>query len=152
VNTVLGRRAGLLRKDGQVIGVNGGLGVAFDDLMPGSYYIAIYHRSHIAVVSSTPVDLLDISTFYDFTESATAALGTNQLKLINGRYALYAGDYTGNGIANVNDYNAWQTESSKVGGYKDTDADGNNVVNNLDFNLWRRNNNQIGHSAIQFNE
>jgi hypothetical protein len=80
VDTVLGRRAGLLRNDGQVIGVNGGLGVAFDDLMPGTYYIAIYHRSHIAVVSSTPVDLLDISTFYDFTESASAALGTNQLK------------------------------------------------------------------------
>ncbi len=149
VNTVLGRRAGLLRRDGQLIGLNGGLGVAFDDLLPTQYYIAIYHRSHIAVVSSVAVDLVNVSNVYDFTTSASSALGAMQLKNINGAFALYAGDYNGSGEADAADYNAWKAQSSGISGYKPTDADGNGVVNNLDFNLWKRNENKIGHSAIQ---
>ena len=49
INTVIGRRAGFLRRDGQVVGLNGGFGIAFDDVLPGTFYIAVYHRSHIAV-------------------------------------------------------------------------------------------------------
>jgi uncharacterized protein (DUF1501 family) len=149
VNIVLGRRAALLRRDGQVIGLNGGLGVAFDNLLPDSYYIAIYHRSHIAVVSNGAVDLLDVSSVYDFTADGSAALGTGQLKEINGVYALFAGDYNGSGIADAQDFDAWQTESSGVGGYRTSDADGNGIVNNLDYNLWKRNENQAGHGVIQ---
>jgi uncharacterized protein (DUF1501 family) len=149
VNTVLGRRAGLLRQDGQLIGVNGGLGVAFEDLLPNDYYIAIYHRSHIAVISSEPVNLLDVTNVYDFTESASAALGTGQLKDIGGTFVMFAGDYNGSGIADAQDYDAWKTQSSGIGGYQSTDSDGNGVINNLDFNLWKRNENQTGHPSIQ---
>jgi hypothetical protein len=149
VNTVLGRRAALLRRDGQIIGLNGGLGVAFDTLMPDTYYIAIYHRSHIAVVSSLAADLLDVSNVYDFTEDASAALGTGQLKDINGVFALFAGDYNGSGIADAQDYNAWKAQSSKIGGYQPSDADGNGIVNNQDYNLWKSNENQEGHATIQ---
>lgn len=149
INTVLGRRAGLLRRDGQIIGLNGGLGIAFETIMPGNYYIAIYHRSHVAVVSAVAADLLDVSNVYDFTTSGTAALGTNQLKQINSIYALYAGDYNGNGIADAADYNSWVARSSDIGGYHPTDADGNGIVNNRDFNLWKRNENQTGHAVIQ---
>jgi uncharacterized protein (DUF1501 family) len=149
VNTVLGRRAGLLRRDGQLIGLNGGLGVAFDDLLPTSYYIAIYHRSHIAVVSSIAVDLVNVSNVYDFTTSVGAALGTQQLKNISGVYALFAGDYNGSGEADAADYDSWKVQSSSIDGYKATDADGNGVVNNLDYNLWKRNENQTGHPVIQ---
>lgn len=149
VNTILGRRAALLRRDGQVIGINGGLGVAFSDLLPNEYYITIYHRSHVAVISSVPVDLVDVSNVYDFTVSGSAALGTGQLKNMNGAYALFAGDYNGSGIADAQDYTKWKTESSAIHDYNSTDADGNGVVNNLDFNLWKRNENQTGHPAIQ---
>jgi hypothetical protein len=149
INTIRGRRAGLLRKDGQVIGLNGGLGVAFENLLPEAFYIAIYHRSHIAIVSSVAADLLDVSNVYDFTADGNAALGTNQLKNIGGVYALYAGDYNGSGIADVQDYDAWKAQSSQIGGYGSTDADGNGVVNNQDHNLWKRNENQTGHAIIQ---
>lgn len=149
VNTILGRRAGLLRRDGQIIGVNGGLGVAFDDLLPNSYYITIYHRSHIAVISAVPVNLVDVTNVYDFTANGSAALGTGQLKEIDGVFTLFAGDYNGSGIADAQDYTKWKAESSGIGDYKSTDADGNGVVNNLDFNLWKRNQDQTGHPAIQ---
>jgi hypothetical protein len=149
INTIRGRRAGLLRKDGQIIGLNGGLGVAFDNLLPEAFYITIYHRSHIAIVSSVAADLLDVSNVYDFTQDGSAALGTNQQKNIGGVYALYAGDYNGSGIADVQDYEAWKAQSSQIGGYGSTDADGNGVVNNQDHNLWKRNENQTGHAIIQ---
>jgi len=149
INTIRGRRAGLLRKDGQIIGLNGGLGVAFDNLLPEAFYIAIYHRSHIAVISSVAADLLDVSNVYDFTSDAGSALGTGQLKNINGAYAMYAGDYNGSGIADVQDYDAWKAQSSQLGGYGESDADGNGIVNNQDYNLWKQNENQTGHAIIQ---
>ncbi|HLF63006.1 MAG TPA: DUF1501 domain-containing protein [Saprospiraceae bacterium] len=149
VNNVLGRRAGLLRRDGQVIGLNGGLGVAFNDLLPNAYYITIYHRSHIAVISSQPMDLVDVTNVYDFTIDGSAALGTGQLKEVNGTFVLFAGDYNGSGIADAQDYSRWRSESSGIGDYDSTDGDGNGIVNNLDYNLWKRNENQTGHPAIQ---
>ncbi|MDX1476735.1 MAG: DUF1501 domain-containing protein [Saprospiraceae bacterium] len=149
INTVIGRRAGFLRRDGQVVGLNGGFGIAFDDVLPGTFYIAVYHRSHIAVVSNVPLDLSDVTNTHDFTLAATQALGTGQLKEMNGKYALFAGDYDGSGVNDDLDYDKWKTESSSVNGYETSDADGNGVVNNRDFNLWKRNLNQAGHPVVQ---
>ena len=149
VNTIFGRRAAFLRNDGQLIGLNGGLGASFPDIQPGDYYIAVFHRSHIAVVSSTPVSLQSAQDIHDFTISETQALGTNQLKALGGVHVMVAGDFDGNGIANQTDYDAWKLNSSKIDMYETPDADGNGVINNKDYNLWKRNENHSGHSSIQ---
>ena len=151
INNVLGRRAAFLRRDGQVMGLNGGLGVAFDDVLPNLYYVAVYHRSHVAVVSSVTVDLLDVTNVYDFTLAETQALGSQQLKSNNGVYLMIAGDFDGDGHSDIADYDNWKLSSSKIGNYETSDGDGNGVVNNADYNLWKSNENHAGHSTIQQN-
>ncbi len=148
INTVIARRACFLRSDGELVDLNGVEGIVFKDVPSGNYYLAIYHRSHVAVVSSVTVDSNDAAP-YDFTTAATQAMGSNQLKLINGKYTLFAGDFNSNGLNDQTDYSLWEGNSAKVKQYLTIDADGNGVVNQNDYNLWKRNKNQTGHVSIQ---
>ena len=45
---VAARKAVLLRKDGHVMELDGTQGVSFEEVPDGSYYITVYHRSHLA--------------------------------------------------------------------------------------------------------
>lgn len=149
VNSILGRRAAFLRDDGQVVGLNGGLGASFSDVTPGDYYVAIFHRSHLAIVSHAPTSMMSAQDVFDFTTAESQALGSAQLKLVDGVYTMRAGDFDGNGIADQSDFNNWQTNSSKVKTYSAVDGDGNGVVNNQDYNLWKRNENDESHPSVQ---
>jgi hypothetical protein len=51
------RRAALLRNDGMIIDIDGSLGVVFNNVNAGSYYIVIKHRNHLAIMSATAVSL-----------------------------------------------------------------------------------------------
>jgi uncharacterized protein (DUF1501 family) len=150
INTVIGRQAALLRADGQVVDTNGKLGMTMRNVQAGDYYLVIYHRNHIAVVSATPQSSSGSVAVYDFTASATAAYGTGQLKDIGGGiFAMHAGDFDSSGVNDVNDYNNWKANASAVNEYLDIDGDGNGIVNNQDYNLWKRNQNQTGDPLIQ---
>ena len=149
INTVLGRRAGFVKNTGDIIGLNGGFGLAFSDVTPGNYYVAIYHKSHLAVVSSNPIDFSDLQNSFDFTQDVNAVSGTDQLKLIGLNYVLHAGDFDFDGIVDNTDYEKWKLESSSVNVYSSNDADGNGIINNEDFNLWKKNRNKIGDPTIQ---
>lgn len=150
INNVVGKRAAFLRNDGQVIGVNGGLGVKFDDVPLGQYIIVVYHKSHLAIASSENYDSSDLQNVYDFTNDTSSARGQDQLKSVNGVALMYSGDFNFSGGIDLQDYNEWYAESSKVGGYKSTDADGNKITNNQDFNLWKKNKGKVGDNSIQF--
>ncbi len=149
INTVIARRAALLRTDGVVMEPSGRAGITFVDVVAGEYYVAIYHRNHIPVVSSVVHNTSDTQAVYDFTNAASMAMGTNQLKAMGNKYALYAGNFNGDGANNGLDYELWKPNSSVVNEYRSEDGDGNGIVNNLDYNLWKRNKTQTGESIFQ---
>ncbi len=149
INIVVAQQAAFLRNDGLLMDLNGNLGVTIKNVDAGSYYITIYHRNHIAVVSSVPYDSSS-STPYDFTTAVASAYGTNQLKDMGaGAFAMFAGDFDASGINDTTDLNTWKANSSIVNEYRSIDGDGNGVVNNLDYNLWKRNQTQQGDPIIQ---
>lgn len=149
MNVIVTRQAAFVNIDGDIMGMNGEVGITFKNVDAGSYYVVVYHRNHIAVVSSTPVNSTS-NDIYDFTTDMTSAHGSNQLKSVAaGTYAMYAGDLDANGLNNTLDYDAWNANNAEINQYLSIDGDGNGVVNNQDFNLWKRNENQTGDPVIQ---
>lgn len=55
--TVVSRRAALVRNDGVILDVDGSVDIDFPGISAGNYYIAVYHRNHLAVISAVSVGL-----------------------------------------------------------------------------------------------
>jgi len=53
--TIVSKRAALLRNDGVILDLDGSVDIDFGGVSPGDYYIAVYHRNHLPIISSQPV-------------------------------------------------------------------------------------------------
>lgn len=53
--TIVSKRAALLRNDGVILDLDGSVDIDFGGVSSGDYYIAVYHRNHLPVISSTVV-------------------------------------------------------------------------------------------------
>ena len=142
-NQVIRQKSVLLRKDGQLVNENGSELITFNDLEDGNYYIAIFHKSHLPIVSRQAISLSDNPALFDFTLEETTAMGDGQLKEIDGKCFMNSGDFDGNGIINNLDFNFWKQNSAAINTYSPADADGNGIINNQDFNLWKQNGSKV---------
>ncbi len=149
-NLVIDRKAVLLRNDGRITKLNGGLQILVSDLYPEKIRIAFLHRSHIGVLASKKIDaaqeatpVVNISTAVDTVE------GNNQLKNIGGKYAMIAGDADQNGLINTADYSYWKRSSTNsVAGYQNADLNADGLVDNSDYLLWKNNRSKIGNPIL----
>ena len=99
----LGTRAAFIKNDGSVVDLDGTSPVSFRDLPAGDYYLAIRHRNHLAIRSTTKLSLIkDVSGTYDFTTSQARAYQNGVVTanaamkdLGNGKFALWAGNANG---------------------------------------------------------
>lgn len=143
MNSIVALQPVLLRNDGIVMNIHGDDLIVFEGLEHKDYYVAIHHQSHLSIVSQIPISFNDDPTLFDFSISASSAMGSDQLKLINGKYFMNCGDFDGNGLINNQDFNLWKQANAAVNSYLPTDADGNGIINNQDFNFWKSNGSKI---------
>jgi|GEM_PF-3513006 len=146
-NIIEDAAVGFINSDGDLISLDGTEGIIFNNITTGNYHVAIFHRNHLAVMTALPLSLPN-SMSYSFTSTANSAKGIEKLKLQNGFYVLYAGDFNGDGNINSSDYNTWAQNSALVGQYVGMDANGNAVVNATDYNLWYANRSKLAYSAL----
>ncbi|MBK7257966.1 MAG: hypothetical protein IPI01_09230 [Ignavibacteriae bacterium] len=95
-------RAALLKSNGAVVDVDGTSPVQFPGLMPGSYYVVVRHRNHLAVMSAAPVALTASSAPYDFTSGPDKYYDGDAKEVAPGVFGMWSGDVTGNGIVKYN--------------------------------------------------
>ncbi|MEM9526589.1 MAG: BspA family leucine-rich repeat surface protein, partial [Bacteroidota bacterium] len=89
---VLHTRAALLQRDGDVVDVAGGsTPVFFPRAAPGAYHVVVRHRNHLGIRTAAPL-MVGANTAYDFTTAAGQAFGTEPMVLLNGRWAMWAGN------------------------------------------------------------
>ncbi len=135
------RRAVLLSSAGLLLEPDGSLGVRFEQFVEGQqYYIAIRHRNHIDVVSSSRL-LLPEDNVYDFTSSPEQARGATLKVSDSGIAALIAGDLNADGLNSYEDFNFYKASAEGPVSYSSKSADLNldAQVNALDFDLYRSN-------------
>ncbi len=58
--TVVSRRAALVKDTGVIIDTNGSTDIDFGGVLPGDYYIAVFHRNHLPIISSQPITFSEI--------------------------------------------------------------------------------------------
>lgn len=131
---VIDSGSALLQVDGDVVGVDG------TSLLPvnvpfGNYYVMLGHRNHLGIITASTVSLSGSIVSLDFTiDSAMVNGGTNGIKNMgDGYYALFAGDYNGDGQVQNTDKNAVKPLRG-ISGYNNGDIDMNSEVQNTDIN------------------
>ncbi len=92
---ITSRRAALLLDNGNVVDVDLSASVNFSGISPGNYYLCIYHRNHIPVMSANPIALPN-SIPYDFSDTLNfPPFGGGSKALIeleSGIFGMIAGD------------------------------------------------------------
>ena len=111
---VVASRSALVQRDGDVVDVDGNIGIRIPDLAMGNYYVVVHHRNHLPSMSATPVSMQQLTSLYDFTDINTptfdhgtslnngydyTGLGQNKTQLL-GYQCLWAGDANNNGKVN----------------------------------------------------
>lgn len=109
--------------------------VLVPSMFTDQYYITIKNRNHLETVSATAI-LFGGSITYDFTDALSKAYGNNQKDLLDGNFAIFAGDVNQDGFINVADRSLVQSAFlSFTLGFVVEDVNGNGTVNVLDRSI-----------------
>jgi len=141
-NSVKKLKSCLLSKHGYAIDPDGFSTSISLGITPGPYYIVVKQRNHLAVMSSSTVQLTGL-TAYDFTTGSGqyngGSIGAKDLG--SGVWGMIAGDGNGNGqMQNDDSENIWKPDNG-TSGYKNSDYNMNGQVQNDDNeNYWKPNN------------
>jgi len=107
-SSAIATRAALLTKNGAITDVDGISPVYFPGIIPGYYYLVIYHRNHMAVMSANPFAVNPYSGLYDFSAGPSMIYGNPiGIKLIDpsvNRWGMLAADASNDQNIFVNDY------------------------------------------------
>jgi large repetitive protein len=125
VQTLVGKRAALLQKDGTIVDIDGISPVPVN-LITGvvsgqSYYVIIKHRNHVAFRSLNPLTFTNgVVTTADFANVGgvggaiytNATFGYTPVKIVGTKRLMYCGDANGSGATTTGDINAWNSAFS----------------------------------------
>jgi hypothetical protein len=139
--TTVARKAAFLITDGTVVGDSGSEPVTFPDVAAGSYYILVWHRNHLAIMSDTSQTLSEVGLLYDFTTGLEKAYGVNAMKqLTSGLFGMVVGDANADGYVTSTDFNVFNPRfTAGATGYEPSDWNLDGYVTSTDFNFFNAN-------------
>ena len=118
------RRAGFLKGDGNITDIDGSSPLKFSSTPIGDYYVVIWHRNHLAVMSAGTVafDCGNTAT-YDFTDNINKAFNPfgssqpamTQLQSNSNVYGMIGGNSNGNEAVDSPDFTLWLTVNGLIG-------------------------------------
>jgi len=132
LTTQVSRRAAFMKNDGSIVDLDGVSSVRFPTVTPGTYYVVIRHRNHLAVMTANKVTLSGLPTLYDMRTDQSKTYGTSAMKdLGGGFFGMITADTDGSGTVNASDRsNTWNERN--LSGYYGTDVDLSGTVNAAD--------------------
>lgn len=138
INQVVAKKSFLLQKSSSIMNTDGS-SKPFINAWQGSYYVAIVHRNHLAVVISTPITFSNDEANVDFTDESSVLNGSNALvEVTNSVFALPTGNVAQNG--QIQNYNINITAPQLgISNYSLFDIDMNGQVQNTDIILIMKN-------------
>ena len=135
-NTLLanGSRSALLKSNGQIVDLDGISPLSFPTIGTGTYNVAVLHRNHVAMRTSTGIAFTaNATTSFNFTSGAVVG-GKTKL----GKRVLIAGDANNSQHVTAGDAAIYNTQSS-LSGYRSADFNLSGVVTVGDLILYNLN-------------
>lgn len=146
-STKVGSAAGFLMSDGSIKATDGtsNLTVSTSGNTGSEFYVVVYHRNHLPIISASVVQESGGVYTIDFTSSAANTFGgTNALvSLTGGKFGMPAGDSNSDGNIDATDLSTWRTNNGATftyssSGVSDFNLDG--VINAIDRNNFHKKN------------
>lgn len=146
-STKVGSAAGFLMSDGSIKATDGtsDLAVSLSGNSGTAYFVVIYHRNHLPIMSAGAISANSGTYTIDFTtNSANTFMSTTSLvSLSGGKFGMPAGDSNGDGNINADDLSAWRTNNGvtfSYGGNGAVDFNLDGVINAVDRNDFYKKN------------
>jgi hypothetical protein len=141
-------RTAFVLRDGRIVDLDGKSPVTLPGLEQGAYYVAVHHRTHLAIITAEPVEvsperqqLLALTSDPGRILGGAAAL--RALRSNGGTvWAMIGGDVNGDGKIDEDDLRLLQLWQHAEG-YVSADTDLNGIVTTRDFNLTWNNRGRI---------
>lgn len=145
------QRVALLDAQGNLRDVDGSNQIKLLGLPPNeNYFLLLSHRNHVDVISNLAVSVNN-TTPYDFSAPNFIKGGANQLTdLGNGNYGLVAGDFDGNGVISVSDFNQYVGQLGTTAPYAIEDVNFDGAITVDDFNGYSANASRIGVGLVRY--
>ncbi|GGG44469.1 hemagglutinin protein [Bizionia arctica] len=132
--TVITEKSALLLANGSVVATDGVSTVPID-VPIGNYYVMVSHRNHLGILTANTVNLSGGTTVLDLTSNSNLIMGGSNgiANMGDGKFALYAGDFNGDGNIQNTDRNAVEPLRGLTG-YNNADMNLDGEVQNVDIN------------------
>ncbi len=118
-NLIIATRSALLQADGDVVDLDGESVVYFEGVDEENYYIVLYHRNHLSIMTPGSIPLAnDLVYLHDFTTgSAYGILGGQdvQKSIAPGVFACYEADFNHDGSIDAADRSIAWNERNEAG-------------------------------------
>lgn len=139
--TGIARQAAFLLNDGSVVGLDGSSVLSFNHSSIQSFFVIVWHRNHLGIISAEP--LLNTSGIfnYDFTSAAEKIHGGENgcSALDNYFWGMIAGDSNSDGLIDETDKTGWDIHAGYES-YLLNDLNLDQQTNNQDKNdYWEKN-------------
>jgi uncharacterized protein (TIGR02145 family) len=139
-DNMINRQAAFLKQDGSIAGLDGSSLIAYSGTITNNLYVLIWHRNHLAVMSSQP--LLQTSGIYswDYTDQLSKAYLEGQKEIGVGLYGMYGGDSDANDTIQMADKDPMWDANAGIQNYTAEDLNIDSQVNNQDKDdIWFEN-------------
>ncbi len=145
-STKVGSAAGFLMNDGTIKATDGtsDLTVSLSGNTGSDFFVVIYHRNHLPVISANAISESSSAYTIDFTSvSANTYQGTAGLASLSGaKFGMLAGDADGDGDVDATDLTTWRNQNGITFNYNSSNGDFNldGVINAVDRNDFHQKN------------
>ncbi len=140
--SVVATKAGLLQRDGDIVGMDGVSPIEFSAVSAGNYYITVRHRNNLGFRTSAIVALSPSITTLNFTNNSVVTFGSTPLSVLTTSiYGMISGDANNDGSIDAFDTIIWGVQNGLFDDYSnnaDYNMDGS--VDAFDTILWEMNN------------
>ncbi len=145
-STKVGSTAGFLMNDGTIKATDGtsDLTISAANVTGSSFYVVVYHRNHLPIMSANAISESSSKYSIDFTTAQAQAFGTSpMIEVTPGVFAMPGGDADGDGDVDATDLTNWRSQNGATFAYSTSKADFNldGVVNAIDRNDFQQKNN-----------
>lgn len=124
--SVVATKAGLLQRDGDIVGMDGISPIEFSSIASGNYYITVRHRNNLGFRTSALTSLSSNPTPLNFTNNAVSTFGSTSLDNLSPNiYAMVSGDANSDGSVDAFDTVIWEMQNGLF----------DNYINNADYNV-----------------